>query len=423
MVLSLNEVFSHPAVQELSQENDFIQNMLNPEQKTRLAMLNVENIKLPYIVKDKLLMADGTHNGWYYSKGEIENELNFSEEESFNLICDHSDTISNTGVANYAGIIKNRRWDDAGANGQGPGVYGDLHIMDANLAKKHALGAKWGISPTYNFDEASLDGQQIATNLGLTSYSLVLDPAVRKTMLNNSTLGGVNMNGQAQNNLGVNNQGVQAGAQGIANPNPAPIEKKLPYQFPYPTNPELHCDIEVNEGTLAILKDAEEQIKGFKELKDQEDTKILENQVDIILSNEFLMGMREEKELEDRKKELLEKSSEVLIEVGNVIGNHEELSAFTDFAKAYKLKNPNAGFKEIGTAWKAKGNMNADPDTNDVDDLNQLITPNPNGDGRTAATLARQENLHKKYGINKKLDQSFANVLIKEGNSALGAAQ
>lgn len=422
---SLSELYSHPEYQELEGENELLRSEMSSEQLARAALKSAENITIPYTLKNRLVMNEGKHNGLVYTKSELKKELS-SVEEEFNLICDHLDTRQGAGVANYAGAVLKRKWLDSGK--EGPGVYADLEIRHETLAKQLALGAKFGVSPTYDYDPVELEGEEVATNLSTVSYSLVLDPAVRKTMLNEKQKRGVVTMENKEDLLQKK-------------------KKKYPYKFPeagakgkkeLPQGPEmdaiLNKEIEVDEDALSLLQAMGAKLSKLQEFKDGIDKAELTSRAENIVANEFLMGRLEEDELDERREKLLEKSTEVLEEVEGIVGDHVLLSKWTDFIKAFRKKTPGASFKEIAKAFKKKkGSLDDDPPKPDEPDkpsgegtspeqqLGQLVGNTQEGKDKSKAELSKQSQLAQRVGVKvdgmgrSELDNKFAELLFGGG--------
>ena len=123
-------------------------------------------------LKDKLIMREGLHNEVNYSWDEL--KAGFLTGEGGGLFYDHEDS-----VRNYAGLIKNLRADDETKE-----IFGDIYVTDKQASLNISLGAKWGVSPTIDAEKVLVNGETHATDLLILSYSLVLKPAVRETMLN-----------------------------------------------------------------------------------------------------------------------------------------------------------------------------------------------------------------------------------------------
>ena len=124
------------------------------------------------VLKNKLVMREGEHNGIYYSWDELKE--GYLTGEGAGLFYDHDDAVKN-----YVGIVKNLK-----LNEEAKGIYGDIHVTDKQAATNLRLGAKWGVSPTIDAEKLIKGGKKYALDPKFVSYSLVLRPAVRETMLN-----------------------------------------------------------------------------------------------------------------------------------------------------------------------------------------------------------------------------------------------
>ncbi len=138
-------------------------------------------IEIPYIVKDRLILKEGTANGIYYSGEELEpcvavlNEKPDPEDvearKQTSLFWDHDDECKN-----WLGEVKNFRWDE-----EQRAIIGDLYFVDKVAAEKTHYQleisedklSRWGISPRVKINEQ--DGR--ATDISFVSQAIVLDPA------------------------------------------------------------------------------------------------------------------------------------------------------------------------------------------------------------------------------------------------------
>ena len=257
------------------------------------------------------------------------------------LVYDHLDT-QNQGASNWVGQVENAVWNDTGEDG--PGMYADLVIVDKPCAQKLAAGSKWGISPTIDYEKNELNGKIIGTDLLWKSFSFVLDPAVRDTMLNSKQ--------EADKMSDEKLKKIEAEL--------AELKKK---KYPYPEKKvekikkdEEEMSLDVDEQTLALLKAKDEEIAELNKFKDKiEETKkaLL---VSELTANEYLIGRLSEDEIGDREKTLMEKSTEVLSELVDIVGNHAELSAYSAFVKAFMKKNKEATIGQAATSWKKQSN-------------------------------------------------------------------
>ncbi len=123
-------------------------------------------------LKNKLVMREGTHNDVIYTWEQLKEK--YMTGEGAGLFYDHEDSVQN-----YAGLVKNLRLDE-----KEKAIYGDVYVTNKQSALDISLGAKWGISPTIDAEKLLKDGKKYAHDPNFLSYSLVLKPAVRETMLN-----------------------------------------------------------------------------------------------------------------------------------------------------------------------------------------------------------------------------------------------
>jgi len=148
-------------------------------EETRTIRLNDNNeIEIPYVIKDRVLLKEGEANGIFYPGEEIEPTIKVLNEKPdmedvrgrnrTSVFWDHDDACKN-----WLGEIKNFHWDPASK-----AVVGDVYLVDEDAAKKTHYQLKedmsrWGISPRVRIDER--DGK--ATNIQFVSFALVMEPA------------------------------------------------------------------------------------------------------------------------------------------------------------------------------------------------------------------------------------------------------
>ena len=159
--IPLEELYSQPLVQKLLSQ-------LEGQE------VDLENIKIPYIIKDKVLMSPGVWNNFYYSEDAIKEAYNksaWTNKEIRSLFLDHQDRSSRE----WIGEVKNQRLD-------GDTVIGDLIIVDKPTAQKLAYGAKMGISPKVHGME---EGNKMMA-FEFDNFSVVINPACKTAYINNS---------------------------------------------------------------------------------------------------------------------------------------------------------------------------------------------------------------------------------------------
>ncbi len=340
-VLALEDQFNLPLTQELISENDKLRSLLSG---TKLPDSQIESMTVPHIFEHKLLMKEGLYNGVYYPKEEILEVINDANEAG--IVFDHLDTTQGEGTSNWLGHIVNPSWDENGEDG--PGLYGDLKIVDKACAQTLASGPKWGISPAIDYQKNEVGDQVIGTDLSWKSFSFVLSPAVRETMLNNlkKTKGDLNMEPTKEELEELQNK-----------------KKKYPYKYPAEAQKnddikkkkkEEEEELQVNEQTLKALEARDTEIVELQKFKDDIELSEKTEKISMLVANEFLIGRLTVDDLADREKTLLEKSTEVLTELSDVIGDHADLSAYTDFVKAFMKKHKGTTIAQAAKAWKKK---------------------------------------------------------------------
>ena len=332
--MNLQEQFELPLVKDVNEENERLLSKIAELEGTKIPDNKIEKIKIPYTIKNKLLMNEGDYNGVFYSALEVKKST--PTFEGCALVYDHKDT-EGEGASAWLGKIENAVWDESGS--QGPGIYGDLIIADKPAAQKLAAGAKWGISPAIDFQRNELDGKIVGTDLLMKSCSFVLTPAVRETMLNAKK----NKEGEPkmteEKKVPYTNQ-----ADNLAHEDEAP--KKKIKKKPAPE------ELMVNERTKEVLDEKDAEISRLQKIADTIETDKKTVMVSELVANEYLIGRLEEHELVEREKALMEMSADVLKELAAVVGSHNDLKKFLDFKNEFNAKTKVATLKEMADAWK-----------------------------------------------------------------------
>jgi hypothetical protein len=155
-------LYNQPVVQQLLSKIDALEH------------LDLESeVKLPYIMKDKILMSPGVWNGYFYNVNSIHDAFRKSawdRKEIRSLFNDHEDSRSRE----WIGEVRNARM-------VGNDVVGDLYIIDKPTAMKLAYGAKMGISPKVSGHEEG----GIMREFTFDNFSVVINPAVKTAYINN----------------------------------------------------------------------------------------------------------------------------------------------------------------------------------------------------------------------------------------------
>lgn len=171
--ISLRDLYEHPLVAEIIEENRKLRELSQkPEVK------DLREVPLPYTVKSHILIKEGVHNGVFYPAQML--RFAVDQHEGLQVFLDHQDTKGQAALT-WIGAIHNPRWSE-----KDKAIIGDIDIVDPKYAMAIAYGAKFGLSATVDVDIQQLDGKDVASNPIFKSYSMVVDPAVRETMLNES---------------------------------------------------------------------------------------------------------------------------------------------------------------------------------------------------------------------------------------------
>ena len=172
--ISLEEVYQHPLVAEIISENKALRATLSEKPEVK----DLKDVPLPYTIKRHVLINEGVHNGCFYPAQMLRMALN--QHEGLSLFLDHHPNDQGGTALTWCGSIVNPSWSEADK-----AIVGDLDIVDPKTAIALAYGAKFGISATVDLDTIKKeDGSEVGNDPVFKSYSIVLDPAVRETMLN-----------------------------------------------------------------------------------------------------------------------------------------------------------------------------------------------------------------------------------------------
>jgi hypothetical protein len=172
--ISLQEVYQHPVVAEIISENKALRATLSEKPEVK----DLNDVPLPYTIKRHILINEGVHNGLFYSAQILRMALN--QHEGLSLFLDHHPNNQGGTVLTWCGSIINPSWSEADK-----AIVADVDVVDPKTAIALAYGAKFGISATVDVDTIETKAHTEAANDPVfKSYSIVLDPAVRETMLN-----------------------------------------------------------------------------------------------------------------------------------------------------------------------------------------------------------------------------------------------
>jgi hypothetical protein len=319
MEIDPEQILEHPLFEEIQREK----NRLLAENASLKSSL--KNVDIPYVLKDKLLINTGVHNGIYYGE-DILREI-IPDCESLQIFMDHADTKRDEAVQTYAGMFLNPRWSK-----KHNGIIGDLEIIDEKTARALIQGAKFGLSISIDIEKKFKDGKWVASPPAVPiSCSLVLNPAVRETMLNEEQEGlmGIETFDADSEELDIDAEILSAWTDFVGKmrkkypkmsmkeiskifkkqnqakgeyPYPAGKKKK---KYPYPPEEQSDEDMDELEKLRQEKEELEKELRMFREEK-------LNEMVNKIVSHELSLKMLDEDSKTERIKELKKMDMEVL---------------------------------------------------------------------------------------------------------------
>lgn len=266
----LQEIYQHPFVKELVEQNQMMAEAMDDIETQTLSKkkVDLESIKIPYTIKNRLLFQEGTHNGLFYPYEHLEKNVDLWNDNDL-FMAEHADA-SNA----WIGLTKNARLVP-----EKKAIYGDLEIVDKNAAQKLAYqvlnkNGRMGISPTIDVDKQMVGNQMCALGpYNLKSQSVVLDPAVRTTMFNSK--GGGTMP----------EENIQGGGND-------------------PATQQLKKD------EVAISKEELDRFKAERKELEQLKEKAIQEEVQELANLELEIGRGSEEDLSERKTELAKLSTQ-----------------------------------------------------------------------------------------------------------------
>jgi len=135
---------------------------------------DLTELRLPVVLKNKILMSPGMWNGYYYDAEAIREAFentDWNSKEVRSLFMDHKDTET----SDWVGFVSNPKFD-------GKNIKADLEIIDENMARKLLFGAKFGISPRL----VGQEDNKVMKHFTFQNFSIVVNPAVKTAFINNA---------------------------------------------------------------------------------------------------------------------------------------------------------------------------------------------------------------------------------------------
>lgn len=299
-------------------DNRFIELRSKPLSETP----NLCDIKVPYVIKDKLFICPGTWNNQYYSPAELHKAYGATDwtvKENNHLFLDHDDQK----VSSWVGAVENVHMVDEE-------LRGDLVIIDLPTARKLAYGAKFGISG--KLGGTSRDGAMF--DFDYNNWSVVVTPAVNKAYINNSQESDIESLEVITAMEAKRKELDMPVSEFYAIPRDPPSSSKLPI---FDADHVRNAIARFGQVTDVTTKEKETAIKKIK-------TAAKKFGIKTTINNS------QDNSKVDTMSEITEK------ELGEIVTNSE----WTDFVKAMRAKYPDMDFKEIAAKFKEKGTVSKD---------------------------------------------------------------
>jgi len=138
--------------------------------------ISLNDVKVPYVIRNRILMAPGFWNQNNYTKDELVQAFSRTAWNDRNtaLFLDHMDSVAKEWIGYVTNLSQDR------TTGY---ILGDLNVVDPISALKLELGAKFGVSPKIR---GRLNSKNEVVGGFFENFSLVYEPACRMTFLNSS---------------------------------------------------------------------------------------------------------------------------------------------------------------------------------------------------------------------------------------------
>lgn len=172
--------------QEVISRNETLRRICLADSSTRNRMIkkpavkDLLNIPIPYTVENVPLITEGVHNGDFYPASVLRESV--AQHEGLQIFADHHNNFIGGTVLTFCGMIHEPYWNE----NLKAIVARKVDFIDPDIARAIAYGAKFGLSCTVDADTRSDSdsGRKAVFSPVFRSYSVVLDPAVRETMMN-----------------------------------------------------------------------------------------------------------------------------------------------------------------------------------------------------------------------------------------------
>lgn len=144
------------------------------------AVQDLLKIPIPYTVENVPLITEGVHNGDFYPGSVLKESV--AQHEGLPIFLDHHNNFLGGTAQTFAGMIHEPYWNEQ----LRAIVARKVDFVHEDTARAIAYGAKFGLSCTVDADTRmeSHGRQKAVFSPVFRSYSVVLDPACRETMMN-----------------------------------------------------------------------------------------------------------------------------------------------------------------------------------------------------------------------------------------------
>lgn len=237
---------------EILEKSPFVQELMSDSNKYKDLMAE---IKIPYILKDKVLLSEGIWNDIYYDEKEIATAIkntDWSKKENRSLFLDHKDSET----SEWVGEVLNIKYVP------GKGAVGDLVVVDPNTAIKLAYGAKFAISPKV---EGDVEGKEIK-NFKFLNNSIVINPACKTTWINNSEV--KKMEEEEKKKIDTTEETEQPPVEETKQPTKETETKEETKETQENSESELQA---LKEELLTLINEVREVLKKEKKYPDETD--------------------------------------------------------------------------------------------------------------------------------------------------------
>lgn len=316
-------------------------------------MPDLTNIKLPLVVKDRILMSPGIWNDYYYDNNTIQRawqNTDWTMKEKRALLWDHMDNQA----SKWIGEVINVKLD-------GRNMIGDLVVVNEDAARALLYGAKFGISPKVVGDEEN----HIMRDYTFDNFSVVINPAVKTAFINNSEVEKMEELAELtpeqrkklpdssfaipeDRSYPIHDIAHARNALARVSAHGTPEEKSRVRNAVYRRYPELKKDNALSGGNADNT-----EVKKMTEEKKMED--MTEEEKGILSAAEKILKDKKKPEETVPPEEEMQKKEQKCEEtkVDNKAEIEAELSAYTEFAKSFLEKNPGKTLSDAMAAYKA----------------------------------------------------------------------